>query len=358
MAQQDRRAFLAAAAGFPFLGLRGEARGQEYVPIHSGGGDSKSPGKLIRPAGLKPGDRVGLVNPATAAFDTISIDIAQDALRSLGLVPVLGEHYFERRGYFAGTDEQRAADLMRFVLDPEIKGIWARGGWGSARVLPHLDYDAIAANPKVIVGYSDSTALLSAIHHRTGLVVFHGPFPKAVFTAEHQRAILMDGAAPLLSNPTKIKSDETVQTEDRTRTLQGGKARGRLLGGNLTVLTSIVGTPYIPDFEDAILFVEDVSEAVYRIDRMMTQLALSGILGKLRGFVFGRCTDCPPGNGHGSLTLEEVLLDHVKPLGIPAFRGTMLGHIDEQFTVPIGAEVEIDADAATIQILEPAVNRG
>ncbi|MGK0481200.1 MAG: muramoyltetrapeptide carboxypeptidase [Planctomycetota bacterium] len=244
---------------------------------------------------------------------------------------------------------------MRFILDPEIKGIWARGGWGSARVLPHLDYDAIAQNPKVIVGYSDSTALLSGIHKRTGLVVFHGPFPRTTFTAEHQSSLLMDGKAPLLHNPTDIGSDNTVQTEDRTRTLHPGVARGRLLGGNLTVLTSIVGTPYLPDFEDAILFVEDVDEAVYRIDRMMTQLALSGVLGKLRGFIFGRCTDCPPGRGHGSLTLEEVLLDHIKPLGIPAFRGSMIGHIDKQFTLPIGAEVEINADAATIQILQPAV---
>ncbi|QDV06676.1 putative murein peptide carboxypeptidase [Planctomycetes bacterium Poly30] len=356
MGQEDRRAFLAAAAGFPLLALRGEPSGQPHVPDPNVRGGPKAAKRLIRPAGLKPGDRVGLVNPATAAFDTISIDIAQDALRSLGLVPVLSEHYFDRRGYFAGTDEHRAADIMRFVLDPEIKGIWARGGWGSARVLPHLDYEAIAANPKVIVGYSDSTALLSGIHHRTGLVVFHGPFPKSVFTADHQRALLMEGAAPLLSNPTKIKSDETVQTEDRTRTLRGGKARGRLLGGNATVLTAIVGTPYLPDFDGAILFLEDVDEAVYRIDRMMTQLALSGVLSKLRGFIFGRCTDCPPGNGHGSLTLEEVLMDHVGPLGIPAFRGTMLGHIDDQFTVPIGAEIEMDADAATIRIMEPAVS--
>ncbi|MFT7075132.1 MAG: muramoyltetrapeptide carboxypeptidase [Planctomycetota bacterium] len=350
MGQQDRRAFLAGTAGLPLLGFRrGDANAPRREPL-------KKPARdLIRPPRLQPGDRVGLVNPATAAFDTVSIDIAQDALRAQGLVPVLSEHYFERRGYFAGTDEQRAADIMRFILDPEIKGIWARGGWGSARVLPHLDYDAIAQNPKVIVGYSDSTALLSGIHKRTGLVVFHGPFPRTTFTAEHQSSLLMDGKAPLLHNPTDIGSDNTVQTEDRTRTLHPGVARGRLLGGNLTVLTSIVGTPYLPDFEDAILFVEDVDEAVYRIDRMMTQLALSGVLGKLRGFIFGRCTDCPPGRGHGSLTLEEVLLDHIKPLGIPAFRGSMIGHIDKQFTLPIGAEVEINADAATIQILQPAV---
>ncbi|MEM8711096.1 MAG: LD-carboxypeptidase, partial [Planctomycetota bacterium] len=187
------------------------------------------------------------MNPATAAFDPLSIDIAMDSLRSQGLVPVLGDNYFKRRGYFAGDDEARAADIMRFILDPEIKGLWARGGWGSARVLPHLDYSAIAENPKVIVGYSDSTALLSGIHRKTGLVVFHGPFPRSRFSAEHQRALLFDGDAPTLRNPERTKSSETVVTEDRTRILVPGRATGPLLGGNLTVLTSIVGTPYLPD---------------------------------------------------------------------------------------------------------------
>lgn len=310
---------------------------------------------LVRPPRLKGGDKVGLVNPASAAFDTVSIDIAMDSLRALGLDPVLGPNYFARRGYFAGTDEQRASDLMDFVRDPEIKGIWARGGWGSARVLPHLDFDAIRANPKVIVGYSDSTALLSAIHRKSGLVVFHGPFPRKSLTAAYQRRILMRGEAPLYRNEIGQSSSDTVQTEHRTRTLRGGKATGPLLGGNLTVLTSIVGTPYVPDFEGAILFVEDVDEAVYRIDRMMTQLALSGALGKIAGFVFGRCTDCPPGKGHGSLTLEDVIRDHVMPLGVPAFRGAQIGHIASQWTVPLGAAVEMDADAGVLKLLEPAV---
>ena len=349
MTQPDRRTFLAAAAGLPFLGRPS----QGYIPGKNVIGRGNP--ALIRAPRLKPGDRVGLVNPATAAFDTETIEIAQDSLRAMGLVPVLSENYFARRGYLAGTDEQRAADIMRFLLDPEIKGLWARGGWGSARVLPHLDYDAIAKSPKVFVGYSDSTALLSGIHKKTGLVVFHGSFPRSTFTADHQSALLMDAAAPLLSNPADIDTGKTVQTENRTRTLHPGTAKGPILGGNLTVLTSIVGTPYLPDFEGAILFIEDVDEAIYRIDRMLTQLALSGVLSKIKGFIFGRCTDCPRGSGRGSLTLEDVLRDHIGPLGIPAFRGSMIGHISEQFTVPLGAEVEIDADKATIRVLEPAV---
>lgn len=301
---------------------------------------------------LRPGDRVGLVNPATAAFDPENIDIKVDALRALGLEPVLSPHYFDRRGYFAGADEARAADLMGFIEDDSIRGIWARGGWGSARVLPHLDYDAIARTPKVIVGYSDSTALLSGIRQKAGLVVFHGPFPERKRTAARQKALLMDNRAELLENPREVTGSATVQREHRIRTLNGGRATGPLVGGNLTVLTSIIGTPYAPDFDGAILFLEDVDEAVYRIDRMMTQLALSGALGRIAGFVFGRCTDCPPGDGHGSLTLEDVLRDHVLPLGIPAFRGAMVGHIPEQFTLPLGAAAEIDADAGTIRLLE------
>ena len=128
-----------------------------------------------------------------------------------------------------------------------------------------------------------------------------------------------------------------------------------MLGGNLTVLTAILGSEYVPDFDDAILFLEDVNEAVYRVDRMLTQLSLAGILDRIAGFVFGRCTECDPGTGFGSLTLEEVLKDHVEPLGIPAFNGSMIGHIDQQFTIPLGIDVEIDADNGTIRMLEPGV---
>lgn len=342
-----RREFLASLAGLPLV--------PAAMAAERGSASTPSQRELIRPPRLKPGDKVGLVNPATAAFDTLSIDIAKEALGAMGLEPVLGPNYFARRGYFAGSDAERASDIMTFALDPEIKGLWARGGWGSARVLPYLDFDKIRANPKVFVGYSDSTALLSGIHRKSGLVVFHGPFPRTIYTAERQREILFGAAAPLLKNLAEVSTGEAVQTKHRIRTLRPGKAAGRLLGGNLTVLTSIVGTPYLPDFEGAILFIEDVDEAVYRIDRMLTQLALSGALSKLSGFIFGRCTDCPPGNGHGSLTLEEVIQDHILPLGIPAFRGSMIGHMPDQFTLPLGVEVEMDAGTGTLQILAPAV---
>jgi muramoyltetrapeptide carboxypeptidase len=248
--------------------------------------------------------------------------------------------------------------VSALFADPEVKGVLAvRGGWGSARLLPHLDFEVIRRHPKVLVGYSDLTALLNPIHARTGLVTFHGPVGVSTwtpFSVEHLRRVLVDGEALTLANPTEA-GESLVPVQDRVWTITPGMARGRLLGGNLTVLSALVGTPYLPDFEGAVLFLEDVREQIYRIDRMLTQLALAGILRRVRGVVIGKCTDCDPGEGYGSLTLEEVFDDHLKPLGVPAWHGAMIGHIDRQFTLPIGLEVEIDAGKGTIRLLEAAV---
>lgn len=333
----NRRKFLTATAT---LGLAGPALAQR---------------DLVKPERLKRGDLVGLTSPATAAFETQPIEIMQEALESLGLRVQLGEHFYDRRGYLAGDDEARAGDINRFFADSDVAMIFARGGWGAARILPLLDYDLIAANPKVLLGYSDATALINGVHARTGLVTFHGPSPLDRFSAQQFERVIMDGEAATLRNPSVVDDDKLVQTEHRLRTINGGRARGRLLGGNLTVLTAILGSRYVPAFDDAILFLEDVNEAVYRVDRMLTQLKLNGVLEKLRGFVFGRCTECGSGNSFGSLTLEEVLDEHIGSLGIPAFSGSMIGHIDQQFTLPLGIDADIDADNGTIRLLEAGV---
>lgn len=336
--ETDRRSLFAGAAG---LMLSGAVRTRSR--------------ELIKPQRPAPGDRVGLVNPATAAFDAEYIDVVKETLEAQGLEVVFAPNYFKRRGYLAGTDEERAADIMGFVHDESIKGMWARGGWGSARVLPHLDFDAIRANPKVYVGYSDSTALLSAIREKAGLVTFHGPFPQHEYTARHQRALLFDAQALTLSNPKELGSSQTVQTEDRIRVLRPGKATGPLVGGNLSIVASIVGTPYLPSFDGAILFLEDIDEAIYRVDRMLTQLALAGLLERVNGVVFGRCTDCPSGSSTGGLTLEDVLRDHFMPLRVPVFAGAKFGHIKAQWTLPVGVAAEMDAGAGTLKLLEPGV---
>jgi len=318
-------------------------------------GTAYAQNSLIKPERIRPGDKVGLVNPATAAFESEPIEIMIEALESLGLDVVLGNNYYNRHGYFAGTDADRANDINTLFRDSGIRMIYARGGWGSARVLPLLDFDAIRSNPKVLLGYSDATALLTGVHAKTGLVTFHGPNPLNTFSAAYFRRVVMNGEQVTMINPTDITEDTLVQTENRIQTINRGKATGQILGGNLTVLTAIMGSSYLPDWDNSILFLEDVNEAVYRVDRMLTELSLAGVLSKLKGFVFGRCTDCKPDNSYGSLTLEQVLAEHIEPLGIPAFSGSMIGHIDQQFTIPLGIDVEIDANAGSIRMLEAGV---
>ncbi len=315
--------------------------------------------RTVRPGRLRPGDTVGLVNPAGALWEPVNADIAAESLAVLGFKTKRGPNLLARRGYFAGTDEQRAADLNAMFADPEVRAIHCvRGGWGCARVLPLLDWKTIERNPKILLGYSDITALLLALHARTGLVTFHGPVGASQwnpFNVGYMKRVLQEGEAVTFENLKEIDEDDLTVVENRVRTLHPGTARGRLLGGNLTVLTSLLGSGYLPDWDGCILFLEDIEEAPYRIDRMLTQLRLAGILQKARAVIWGHCTDCLPGDGFGSLTVSEVLQDHIRPLGVPAWQGAMIGHIERQFTLPVGAEVEVNATAGTLRMLEPAV---
>ena len=254
----------------------------------------------VRPKRLKPGDRVGLVAPASANFRSVDIEIAQEVARAFSLEPRLGAHVRDRHGYLAGRDEDRAADVNAFFADPDVSAIFAiRGGWGCARILPLLDWDKVRRNPKVVTGYSDVTGLHCALQARTGLVTFHAPMLLAdwpPFSVGLPRRVLFGGEAVTMANPPGSE-ERLVQREYRTRTITPGRARGRLLGGNLTVLTALLGSPYVPALDGAILFLEDVNEEIYRVDRMLTQLGLAGLLGRVRGFVFGSCSKCGTGRG-------------------------------------------------------------
>jgi len=315
--------------------------------------------RTVRPLRLQPGDTVGLVDPASALWEPVNVEIVEESLAALGFKAKRGANLLARRGYFAGTDEQRAADLNAMFADPEVRAIQPlRGGWGCARLLPLLDWKTIARNPKILLGYSDITALLLALHAKTGLVTFHGPVGTSQwnpFNVGYLKRVLEDGEAVTFENLKEVGEKDLTVVENRVQTLRPGTARGRLLGGNLTVLTSLVGSEYLPDWEGCILFLEDLEEAPYRIDRMLTQLRLSGILQQARAVVWGNCTDCKPGEGFGSLTVGEVLRDHILPLGVPAWQGAMIGHVERQFTLPVGIEVEADATAGTLRMLEPAV---
>ncbi|HBB34386.1 MAG TPA: LD-carboxypeptidase [Cyanobacteria bacterium UBA8803] len=310
---------------------------------------NSSPHSPIKPGRLKVGDTVGLISPA-GIVEGETVAEFSEILSKLGLQVKLGAHILDRYGYLAGQDLDRAADVNAMFADTSVQAVLTlAGGWGCNRILPLLDYHLISENPKIIMGFSDVTSLLLGIYARSGIVTFHGPMGTSTwnwFSVEQVQRILFNGEAMRLRNLLSIPVE----------TITSGKARGHLVGGNLTLLTAMVGSSYLPDWQQTILFVEDVREDVYRIDRMLTQLQLAGILEQVAGFIFGQCTKCPAGEeDEPSLTLQQVLSDHIKPLGIPAWYGAAIGHIPDKFTVPIGVEVEIDADRGTIRMLESAV---
>lgn len=343
-----RRRNLLAALGMAATGVAVSAEAGSAQPIAT-----------IKPPQLKPGDTVGIISPAGATYHQDQIHLVVDAVRGLGLVPKLAPHAQERYGYLAGTDEHRAADVNAMFADPTVAALLPiRGDWGSARILPYLDYDLIVANPKVLVGFSDITALLLGIYARTGLITFHGPHGITSWRPDQidpWQRIIMAGEALTYANPLLGEDqDRLMRVRGRVQTITPGQATGPLIGGNLSVISGIIGSPYMPNTDGAILFLEDVGEAIYRVDRMLTQLKLAGILHRLRGFVFGQCTNCGPGETYGSLTLEQILQDHISPLGIPAWSGAWIGHVDPLWTLPIGGMVAVDAETGTMRMLAPA----
>lgn len=342
----DRRGFIAGTVAAGLLAYLGSRAGQAQAA---------SPKSLL-PVPLNPGDTVALVSPSAATDELLNLQIAQEAMQALGFKVKTGAHYAARRGHLAGTDAERAGDLNAMFADSQVRAIvCVRGGSGAARLLPLLDYGMIRENPKVLLGYSDITALHCALQAKLGLVTFHGPIASGswnTFNVDQFKRMFFERQLMEYKNVLD-PGDDLVPRKNRTVTIRGGKARGELIGGNLAVLTALAGSPYMPDFTDKILFLEDIGEAPYRIDRMFTTLQLMGALDKIKGFIFGQCTDCDPGDGYGSLTLDQIFADYIVPLKIPAYRGAMIGHIREQFIVPVGGEVELDADSGSFRMLRP-----
>jgi len=311
--------------------------------------------KTLLPKAIKKGDIVGLVSPSSATADRMQFTFAKEALEGLGFEVKLGKSLMNRRGHLAGTDAERAGDLNDMFADKEVKAIVSiRGGSGAARILPLIDYKTISKNPKPLLGYSDITALHCAIQAQTGLITFHGPMGSGSWNSFNvlQFEKVFFGQEKVIFENVHEESDELVDKSNRIQTLRSGTAEGKILGGNLTVLTAISGSPYYPDFKDAILFIEDVGEDPYKMDRMMSTLKLNGTLDHISGFIFGQCSECEPGGGYGSLTLDQILDDYILPLNIPAYSGAMIGHISKQFIIPVGAKVAMDADKGTISLLE------
>jgi muramoyltetrapeptide carboxypeptidase len=314
---------------------------------------------LIRPPRLQPNSRVALIAPAGPLLERDDLTRAEELCRALGYRPVLGQNAYSKYGYLAGTDDQRVEDLNWALTSRDVDAVWCiRGGFGMTRILDRVDYAGFARHPRVVIGYSDITALLLALHRHTGVVTFHGPMARAAmppFSRWHfDRVLTQIGAAGQLGRIAP-PADVLVPQKDRIVSLKAGTAEGRLVGGNLTLLDALIGTRHMPDLDGAILFLEDVGEDLYSVDRMLAHLRMAGALEDLAGVAVGRFTDMDRSSGDGALGFDEVLATYLEPLGVPVVYGFPIGHIDDQWTVPIGVKARLDAERGEVWVLDPAV---
>lgn len=315
---------------------------------------------VIRPPRMVPGCRVALVAPAGPLLERDDLTRGTELCKALGYVPVLGANAHRRYGYLAGTDEERIADLNTAFHDPAIDAIWClRGGFGITRILDRVDFQAAAERPRVVIGYSDITALLLALYRTTGIVTFHAPMARAPLTGfsrnHFERVLGRNGSAGRLGR-LPSPSDVLVPRSPRIIPLRKGTAEGPLVGGNLSLVAALIGTRYFPDLDGAILFLEDVGEDLYRIDRMLAQLRMVGALDRLAGVILGQFTDMKRGTSDGALGFDEVVSTYLDPLGIPVACGLPFGHVDDQWTMPIGVRARLDAGSGEVELLESAVS--
>jgi muramoyltetrapeptide carboxypeptidase len=310
----------------------------------------------IKPKALRPGDRIAIVAPGSAAPEE-KLKRGADSLANLGFEPVFGKTCFLKRGFMAGPDEARLADLHWAFSDPSIRGIIClRGGNGSGRLLPGLDMARIAANPKPFVGYSDITALHTVFRQRGNFVTFHGPMATVEFSTKGERAITRESFLKALTTtePLGVLADASSGLVS----LAGGRAEGEIVGGNLAVICSTMGTPYELDTKGKVLFIEDINEQPYSVDRMLTHLRNAGKLAEAAAVVVGDFLNADPVSPgpEDSLTLDEVFSDHLPGLGIPVIRGFRCGHGKLNLTLPLGIRVEVDGDARRLTALEAALS--
>ncbi|MFI5238804.1 MAG: LD-carboxypeptidase [Gemmatimonadales bacterium] len=295
-----------------------------------------------------PGARIALVAPSGPLTGSVDVDTAIANAQSLGWDTVVGEHVLARYSYFAASDADRLADFNSALRDDAIDAIWClRGGYGAMRIVEQLDYDAARRHPKPIMGYSDISVLHAAVGRACEIVSYHSPNARTAlsqFARDSFERALLRGV-----DPCGVASG--------ARIIRGGTARGRLAGGNLSLISSLAGTPYVPDLDGAILVIEDTNEGLYRIDRMLTQLSLAGELSGLKGIAFGYCTSCDadesPGDARQSRTLDDVLAEFADALNIPCIAGIPMGHVADQWTIPLGALARLDADSLTLSVELP-----
>lgn len=314
--------------------------------------------RLIKPARLRPGATVALIAPSSPpSAEKLAKGISN--LTEMGFKIVEGKSLRSQNGFLAGTDAERLEDLHWAFQNPEIEAVWCiRGGYGASRLLPDLDYDLIRRNPKPFIGYSDVTALHLAIHQRCGLVTFHGPVAAAEFpenTLEHLKSVLIQPTAPYPIHVPKQAELKDLDAEYHPFSITSGEATGTLTGGNLALLSALAGTDFAPSFINTIVFLEDVGEQPYRLDRMLTQLLQATDLVHASGIALGVFNDCQPKPGSPSFSLAETLHQRLGHLGIPVLYGLPFGHVNHQATLPYGIKARLDADNGTLVLIEESV---
>ncbi len=300
----------------------------------------------IKPKRLRKGDSVSLIAPSGPLTEK-RLEKAIENMKSLGLKPIVGKNIMAQRGYMAGTDEERLSDLHDAFRDPSTKAVWCvRGGDGGNRLLPFINYDLIRSHPKILIGFSDITAMISAFYTTIGLVSFHGPIASWDFTDYNRNEV-----ESILFEP---KANHIIRGNKDTEAIIPGSGEGELIGGNLTLLSVLCGTKFSPDCKNKIVFLEDVGEAPRRIDRMLTQLMQAVNLEEASGIVLGQFVDCEADPEDNSLTLREVIDDRLKPLGIPLVYNFPFGHDKDLCTFPVGIRARLNASEKTITLLEKA----
>jgi muramoyltetrapeptide carboxypeptidase len=312
--------------------------------------------RTIKPRRIKHGDVIGVCAPASSPASTEKLNKGITYLERCGFRVELGKNVLKKYGYLAGSDSQRAADLNNFFADPKVKAIFTlRGGYGSHRILPLLDYNLIRRNPKILVGYSDITALHSALLAKTNLITFSGPMV-AVEMAERLQDKTEERFWECLMS-TKSPQSIKVNPDQSSIISRPGKAIGRLIGGNLSMVTALIGTHFFPSLRDPIFILEEIDERPYRIDRMLQQMKLVGTLNQTNGILLGGFGGCDPEKGKPSLTLSQVFKDTFHNYQFPVISGIPYGHIKDSLSFPIGARVKMDGRKNFIEFLEAGVSK-
>ena len=316
---------------------------------------------FLKPERLCFGDTIGIVAPASAPQDPLAVDRAAEALERYGFKPKLAKNVRARLGFLAGTDRERATDLMAMFADKKVKAIIClRGGYGAARILERLDFGVIRRNPKILSGYSDITSLHNVLSEKARLVSIHAPMLNGALSDPKVPEFTKNSFFRTVMDAVPAGSICNGYTEKTISILRGGIAEGRLIGGNLSLLCASLGTPFAPSFKGKILFWEDINEIPYRVDRLLTQLMNAGVFKQVVGVAIGvnaKCDDDNPNpTGEYRQSGADVVKERLASLRVPVVGGLPFGHVDLNATIPVGVRARLDGKRGDLIITESAVS--